>query len=194
MYDSALQSRWSRLAYVLVATVALLHGGCLFVAAGAAGGAALGYVYCKGNVCEIYASNLNDSWAATHTALAELGFPVVKEARENVKGWIECNAADGNRIRIHLDIVDSQIPAEGPVTRICVRVATFGDNALSERILNQVGAHLIVASPPPSGPAPPLATPEPPVAPPPPPTTRAASPAPQSGEPPLSTPPIRPPQ
>src|SRR5947209_12324302 len=137
MYDSAPQSTWSRLAYVLVAAVALLHGGCLFIAAGAAGGAALGYVYCKGNVCEMYASNLNDSWAAAHTALGELGFPIAKEARENVKGWIECNAADGNRIRIHLDIADSQVPAEGPVTRICVRVATFGDNAISERILNQ---------------------------------------------------------
>jgi hypothetical protein len=185
MYDSDLRSRWSRLAYLLVAVVALLHAGCLLIAAGAAGGAAVGYAYCKGNVCETYASNLNDSWAATHTALAELGLPVVKESRENVAGWIDCNAADGERIRIQLDIMDSQNPAEGPVTRICVRVATFGDYALSERILNQVGAHLVVASPPASGPAPPLASPEPPVAPPLPPTTRAASPAPQLGEPPL---------
>jgi hypothetical protein len=185
MYHSALQSRLSRLAYVLVAVVALLHAGCLLIAAGAAGGAAVGYAYCKGNVCETYAANLNDSWAATHTALAELGFPIAKELRESVKGWIDCNATDGERMRIQLDIMDSQTPAEGPVTRICVRVATFGDYSLSERILNQVGAHLVVSSPPPSGLAPPLASPEPPIAPPLRPTTRAASPAPQSGEPPL---------
>ena len=64
---------------------------------------------------------------------------------------MECTAANGDRVRIYLDIIDG--PAEGPVTRICVRVATFGDYALSERILNQVGAHLVVVVPP-SGPAP----------------------------------------
>ncbi len=161
MYDFGSHPKWARLVYVSVAALALLPGGCLLVAAGAAGGAALGYVYCKGKVCETYVSNFDDSWAATHTALAELALPVSKEQREGLKGWIECSAADGDRIRIYVDIIDSPIPAEGPLTRICVRVATFGNYALSERVLNQVGAHLVVVAPAPSGPAPPLASPEP---------------------------------
>ena len=79
MFDFGSHPKWARLVYVFVAATALLPGGCLLVAAGAAGGAAVGYVYCKGKVCDTYAANFDDSWAATHTALAELALPVSKE-------------------------------------------------------------------------------------------------------------------
>ena len=189
-----MQGRWFKITCMALALATLAQGGCLFIAAGAAGGAALGYAYCKGNVCQAYNSNFDDSWAATHTALAELGFPVVKEERQTFRGTVESTSSTGDKIQVHLDIMDSQVPAEGPLTKVCIRVGTFGDYALSERILNQVGAHLVPAAGPPQTAPPPLASaPLPNLAPPPPPTStqsiRAVS---ESGEPPLlSSPPSK---
>src|SRR5947208_15112349 len=149
---------WSRAACLLLAVAAAGQSGCLLVAAGAAGGAAAGYAYYNGRVCQSFVANFEDAWAATHAALGELGMPVLSEERQTGCGIIKTQTSDGDRIRIALDVIPSRIPAEGSLTRICVRVATFGDHPVSERILCQVGAHL-VASPvpiplPTSGPRP----------------------------------------
>lgn len=180
-----------RTLYLLFALLALANGGCLVVAAGAAAGAgAAGYAYYKGKICQAYHASFDDTWLATRTALTELGMPIVGEERETTQsGFLKTQTADATPVRVYVDAVPSQIPAEGMLTRVCVRVATFGDPAVSERILRQVGAHLVPAGtvgtgkpvavqPPanlpwvpvnqaqaPSGPRPP-ATPPPPLLPP----------------------------
>jgi hypothetical protein len=148
-------SSW--LMYVVVASATLCQGGCLLVAAGAAGGAAAGYAYYKGRICQSYVADFEDAWAATHTALAELGLPVISEERQTNCGTIKSQTSDGDRVRIALDVIPSRIPVEGSLTRICVRVGTFGDHPVSERVLSQVGAHLVVGPVvyPPPGPVPP---------------------------------------
>ena len=50
-------------------------------------------------------------------------------------------------------------PGQGPATEVGVRVATFGDQGLSERILDQIGRHFVpvlrgLVAPPPLVPAP----------------------------------------
>jgi hypothetical protein len=139
------QRRRLGIAYLAGALIALANGGCLLVAAGAAagGGAAAGYVYCKGKVCDEFNANLDDVWAATHTSLVELGMPVLSEERGDGTGVIKTQLANGDKVRIHFDVVPSKIPVEGPLTRVGVRVATFGDHPASERILQQIGAHLM---------------------------------------------------
>jgi hypothetical protein len=179
--------RWSALGCLLVAGLAVVQSGCLLVAAGAAGGAAVGYAYCKGKVCQAYNANVQDAWAATHTALGELALPVTSEERQATGGWIQSVAANGEKIRIDLDVMASQIPAEGPLTRICVRVGTFGDYPLSERILYQVDAHLVPSNLAP-GAVPGVATPGSPAAGP----VAPAGALIQTGEPPLlASPPAR---
>ena len=186
---------WSRAACLLLAVAAAGQSGCLLVAAGAAGGAAAGYAYYNGRVCQSFVANFEDAWAATHAALGELGMPVLSEERQTGCGIIKTQTSDGDRIRVALDVIPSRIPAEGSLTRICVRVATFGDHPVSERILSQVGAHL-VASPftlPPAG-SPPLQAPIVPQTPSPtsePPLT--STPAPSQTAPP-ATPPLLPPE
>ena len=54
---------------VVLLSFALMNAGCLAVAAGAAGGAAVGYAYFKGRVYENYDAGFNDTWAATETSL-----------------------------------------------------------------------------------------------------------------------------
>ncbi len=131
-----------RLVFLVLASAALANGGCLWIAAGAATGGAVGYAYCKGKVCRMYNANFEDVWAATHTALADLHMPIVGEEREGNSGTLHSRLAEGSRVRIHFDLEHSKIPAEGTVTRVCVRVSTFGDQAVSERLLDQVDMHL----------------------------------------------------
>jgi hypothetical protein len=140
----------------MLIVLALANSGCLLAVAGAAGGAAAGYAYCKGKLCDTYTASCDDTWAATRTALAELAMPIVKEERKASEGFIESRTADGERVRIYLQAETSRIPAEGQITRVCVRVATFGDHPVSDRILSQVGLHLAPA-PLPGGTAPPPA-------------------------------------
>jgi hypothetical protein len=130
-------------ACVLWAGLAFSQAGCLFVAAGVAGGAAAGYCYSKGKVCQEYRADLLDAWQATRAALHELGMPLTKETRDGREGLIESRTGDGERVRILLEMYPSRIPADGNLTRICVRVATFGDHPLSGRILDQVSRHLV---------------------------------------------------
>lgn len=135
-----------RAALVLLAGLSVTSGGCLVVAAGAAGGAAVGYAYYKAKVCETYQAQLGDAYAATKAALAELGMPVVAEGHDAGGGFIESRTGTGERVHVDLELLPSKIPAEGGQTRIGVRVANFGDRPVSERLLYQVGLRLTPAN------------------------------------------------
>jgi hypothetical protein len=154
-----------RLVLVGVAGVALLNGGCLAAAAvgAAGGGAAAVYAYQRGRLYRDYTASLTDATAAVRTSLAELQFPPGKEKGDGANYVVETKATDGTTIHVYLDAETSRIPAEGPVTRITVRVGTFGDDNVSARILDQVSMHLVV---PPAtqsaNAAPPVARPQPP--------------------------------
>ena len=150
-----------RAATLLLVAAALANSGCCCLlvgagVAGAAGGLGGGYAYYKGKVCETYDADFENAWAATRTALTDLGMPVVKE--EHDKGFLESRTAEEKRVRIYVKAEKSKIPAEGPRTRVCVRVAIFGDQHTSLRILDQVGLHL---TPVPSAGPPPAASPSP---------------------------------
>jgi hypothetical protein len=154
----------------VIGLVAIAQAGCLLAAAGAAGGAVAGYMYFQGRVCEAYSASFDDAWRATHVAMGELGMPVNGEERSADAGSIESRTPDGELVRIAVDMMSPGAPGVPPVSRVCVRVATFGDHPFSERLLGQVATHL-PASPPAV-----LGAPGP---------VPAAAAAPQSGEPPL---------
>ena len=131
--------------YVFLLAFTLANSGCLLIAAGAAGGAAVGYAYANGRVYETYNANFGDAWAATQTSVRELGMPIVKEERNADGGFLESRTADNETVRIYVDALPSRIPAEGSLSRVSVRVATFGDKPFSNRLLDQVGLHLVPA-------------------------------------------------
>lgn len=196
MAGSGWRQRMTAPVYFGLAVVALANGGCLVAAVGAAGAGAgvAGYAYHKGKVYQEYNANFEDTLAAAHTALQELGLPVLSEERTGGSVLIEGRTGTGERLRLYLDTVVSPIPIEGPLTRVGVRVATFGDQILSERILGQIGAHLVSGSRARPQPAAPTLGPIQPswnsapgarVVPIPAPTVTPASHAPQSPEPPL---------
>lgn len=137
--------RRRRVLHLLVAAAALANGGCLLAAAGAAAGGATAYYYFKGKVCQEFPSTFHDTWLAAQTALQNLQLPLVANENNGSAGKLTSRTADGTAVTIDLEVIPSRIPAEGSVTRACVRVGTFGDEAVSRRILDQVGAHLTPA-------------------------------------------------
>ncbi len=155
----------------LVAGLTILQGGCLLALAGvAATGAATGYLYCKGRVYRDYPAALPDVRNAVHAALLDLHFLIFTEEAKDGKAFLVTKTTTGKKVRVYLDCLSSPIPAEGLVTRVSIRVAAFGDEAVSVRILDQVGWRLahppVIVAPP--GPAPIQQTSavEPPLAPP----------------------------
>jgi hypothetical protein len=142
---------WSgRLALAGVAVAALLNGGCLVAAAAGAagGGAAAVYAYQRGRLYREYPASLADATSAVRTSLTELGFPTVTEKFKDDERIFTTKTGDDTAIHITLEPLTSRIPAEGPMTRISVRVGTFGDDAVSARILDQVSMHLVAPTPP----------------------------------------------
>jgi hypothetical protein len=76
-------------------------------------------------------------------------------------------------VTVYLDLVGGALPVDGVATRISIRVGFTGDDAVSKRILDQVGSHLTRNVPVPQSPPGPPAlgepkvteTPAPPLAP-----------------------------
>ncbi|HEY7309436.1 MAG TPA: DUF3568 family protein [Gemmataceae bacterium] len=176
-----------RVFYPLVAGLAILQGGCLLAVAGVcAGGAATGYFYCKGRIYRDFPAGLPDLRNATHAALADLHFLVFTEEPKDGKDFIVTKTAAGKKVRIYLDCLPSPIPAEGVLTRVSIRVATFGDESVSARILDQIAwrlAHPGVLAP---APQPPLPGPPVPIQ-----QTSAVKPAFQTSEPPPAPQPVK---
>jgi hypothetical protein len=142
MDRTRLQVCLGRAAHIALACVALSVSGCLLAAAGVAGGAA-GYAYYQGKVCHVYDSDYHDTTAAVHSALAELGMPVDSEELGARHGFVKSYIANGDAVRIYLDVISSKFQAEAPQTRVGIRVATFGDDPVSDRLLAQIGSHLV---------------------------------------------------
>lgn len=188
MTGTKIVSDWRRWTYLALGLLALANGGCLAVAAGAAGTAAVGYAYCKGKVSQTYSSSFDNTWSATRAALGDFGMAIASEERTpGGTGTLHTKTSDGTSVKIDLEVEPSPIPAETTVTKVSVRVGVFGDDPLSERLLQQIGAHLVPAGPPvPGAPANPANVqqtggwvPAPPATPPPP-----AGAPPSSAEPP----------
>jgi hypothetical protein len=143
---------WSvRMVYLVLAGLALANSGCAAAAIGAvaaAGAGAGGYMYLKGESGQDFVANLDDVHNATHAALQEMHMPIVKDDHDAGSAYIESRTADGVTVHVKLKMETSRIPAEGAVTWAAVRVGTFdfGDTAVSDRILAQIGSHLTPAN------------------------------------------------
>jgi hypothetical protein len=132
------------LALLLLAAGSLGTTGCLFVAAGvAAGGGTAAYIYFNGNVCQEFVANFETTWKATLATLTEQGLPIVKNENDGKSGKITSRTTDNTTIHIDLKTMPSRIPAEGNVTRVCVRIGVTGDRTVSERFLERIAAHVV---------------------------------------------------
>jgi len=128
---------------LLLAGLSFVSSGCLIVAAGAAGAGAATYFYVRGKLCQEYYAAFPDSWQAVLTTLKEQGLTVTRQENNGAEGTISSKTADGSAITINLTTRAGGPVGEKSVTRVCIRVGTFGDEAVSERLLTQIGTHLV---------------------------------------------------
>jgi hypothetical protein len=142
--------------YLFIAGLAVTSSGCLLAVAGlCAGGAAAGYCYYKGRIYHDFPAPLPDVRNAIHAALLDLQFPIFTEELKDGKAFFITKTTAGKKVRIYADALSSPIPAEKVLTRVSIRVATFGDEGVSSRIFEQITfrlSHLPAAVPAPPDP------------------------------------------
>ncbi|MEW6026828.1 MAG: DUF3568 family protein [Planctomycetota bacterium] len=118
---------------IIVLGYSVLSAGC--AAAWLAGGAAVGigvYSYINGELERKYPVGLDKAWQASISAMEQLQFTKESSNRDGLAGRLEAKRADGTPITITFELISDK------VTMIKVRVGTFGDKEISERIHERI--------------------------------------------------------
>lgn len=116
-------------ALALAASVAL-HSGCLAVAAGAAGAGTVAFV--RGELAASLDQNFDRSVRATERAIADLKFAKISEKQDALVAVIVARTAEDKKIEIKVSSVSTA------QAKVQIRVGVFGDEALSQRILEKI--------------------------------------------------------
>lgn len=121
---------------LLVATFALAAGlgGCLLVAAGAAGVG--GYAYATGALTVREETGFERVHEASERAVEALEFRNLVVTKDALESTLECEQGDGTDVRIGLSRETDK------VTKISIRVGVFGDEARSLQVLEAIRKEL----------------------------------------------------
>jgi hypothetical protein len=124
-----------RILAALLAMVPLtLTSGCLVVAAGAAGAGAVAWV--RGELDASLSHPLDAVDQAANRAGEQLKFAKISESADALSRIITLRTAEDKRIEIRLTRTTDT------VTRVRIRVGTFGDEAVSRLLLDKIQANL----------------------------------------------------
>ncbi len=113
----------------------LVNNGCpaVFVGAAAGGAAGAGTVaYIGGELKSTEGVSLHRAWKATKTAMRDLEFRITEEAKDAFDAELRASGAGDKKIKVALKRI-----SEGR-TAIRIRVGTFGDESLSQKILEAI--------------------------------------------------------
>ena len=128
-------SRWVK--WVVAASLALAalgYSGCFaVVAAGAAGS---GVAWYNGRMDVTLNERLDDVYAASQKAVAQLEFARINERKSAVDAALVARTALDKRVEITLQKQDDKI------TKVSIRVGVFGDENLSMAVLAKIKANL----------------------------------------------------
>ena len=122
------------LAALVVTAVLALHSGCLAVAAGAAGAGTVAYV--RGELSVSLDQNFDRTVYATQRAIEDLKFAKISDKQDALMAVIVARTAEDKKIEIRVSSVSAA------QTKVQIRVGVFGDEALSQRILEKIRANL----------------------------------------------------
>lgn len=119
---------------VLVLGALFTSSGCVAVMAGAGAGAAVAYV--RGDLDAILDAGLDKSVRATNRAIEQLKFAKISQKEDALIAVLVARNAADKKIEIRLE------KQSETVTKVKIRVGTFGDEALSVAILDKVKMNL----------------------------------------------------
>lgn len=121
---------------VLLAALMLLPG-CAAVLIGAGAGVGVGTVkYVEGELEKTYSARVQQVWNASMRAVQQLEMRVVGSEKDAVGGSIDARRIDGTPVKLRVQSVGTN------VTSVKVRVGTFGDREVSDRIIARIDQNL----------------------------------------------------
>ena len=123
---------------ILVLTGTLLFStGCWIIVVGAAAGAGAATVaYVDGNLVVTYANSYDSVVAAANSAVTDLGFAKPEERKDQLSDTLNTHSMTGDSVKIVIT------KTSDAVTKVDIRVGTFGDEQLSRSINDKIKAHL----------------------------------------------------
>jgi len=134
MKNQSRNSIVSLAAALALAASSLFSTGCVVVAAGAAGAGAVAWV--RGELQANLSAAPESVMDATEEAIREMKFFVMEEKRDALSAVYEMRNSQDEKITI---LVEQQ--ADG-VTQVRIRVGIFGNQVLSQTILDQIEGNL----------------------------------------------------
>ena len=122
------------LAVLALAMALVLQTGCLAVAAGAAGAGTVAYV--RGELAATIDQNFEKSVRAAGRAIEDLKFARISDKQDALVAVLVARTAEDKKIEIRVSSVSAA------QAKVQIRVGVFGDEALSQRILEKIRANL----------------------------------------------------
>jgi hypothetical protein len=116
-------------------TVLALVTGCAAVIVGGAAGAGT-YAYISGELKVNENASLDRCWSATQGAMKDLEFTVTTSKKDALQGQVVAKTAVDKKIEIQLTKTTDAL------TEIRIRVGTFGDQAMSQLIIQKIEKRL----------------------------------------------------
>ena len=114
---------------------AALFSGCAAVVVGGAAGAGV-YAYVRGEMKGQESRSLDQTWSATQAAMKDLQFSVSSQQKDALQARLIARTALDKKIEINLTKVSDTI------TEVRIRVGTFGDQTLSQTIVQAIEKRL----------------------------------------------------
>ena len=118
----------------MLATLASTSGCILFIVGAGAGAGTVAYM--SGELKAAVDGNFDRTIQATNTALQQLSFTKVSEAKDGLADKIVARDAADKKIEITLENAGDKL------TKVQIRFGVFGDQAMSQAILDKIKANL----------------------------------------------------
>jgi hypothetical protein len=119
----------------LAAVLGLFCTGCIALVVGGAAGAGT-YAYVSGELKTTESASLDRAWSASQGAIKELQFKVTTEQKDALQGRLIARTAADKKVEVNLKKISDN------TTEIRIRVGTFGDEDLSQLILQKIKKRL----------------------------------------------------
>lgn len=120
---------------IFLGVILLFNSGCVaFLIGGGAGAGTAAYL--KGELESIVEASLEKAFQATQKALEDLEFPVTSKQINTFSGELTARGGNDKKIEINLKRMSEKM------TEIKIRVGIFGDESLSQLILQRINKHI----------------------------------------------------
>jgi hypothetical protein len=122
----------------VMAVIVATQSGCLVAAAAGAAGGTVAYM--KGDVEAIVDGGVDATFNATKAAMDDLKLPLMATWANAMEAHVEARVGTDNKATVNISGQSEKL------SKVSIRVGTFGDQGLSQAILEKIKANLSKAT------------------------------------------------